>query len=79
MINIYYINVSLLLQILKSNNEEELKYVCSKLNPNKLLIDSGNSYLSQIVIIALIKQLSDNLNINATWRIEWIRCSLLVC
>jgi len=64
--------------ILKSNNEEELKYVCSKLNPNKLLIDSGNSYLSQIVIIALIKQLSDNLNINATWRIEWIRCSLLV-
>ncbi|KAL6628391.1 hypothetical protein U3516DRAFT_536139 [Neocallimastix sp. 'constans'] len=64
--------------ILKSVNEEELKYVCSKLNPNKLLIDSGNSYLSQIVIIALIKQLSDNLSLNATWRIEWLRCSFLV-
>ncbi|ORX60211.1 WD40 repeat-like protein [Piromyces finnis] len=41
-----------------------------------LLIE--NRYFSQIVIIALIKQLSDNLNINATWRIEWLRCSLIV-
>ncbi|ORX82347.1 WD40 repeat-like protein [Anaeromyces robustus] len=64
--------------ILKANNEEELKYVCSQLNPNKLLIDSGNSYLSQIVIIALINQLSNNLSLNATWRIEWLRCSFLV-
>jgi len=64
--------------ILKNNNEEELKYVCSQLNPNKLLIDSGNSYLSQIVIIALINQLSNNLSLNATWRIEWLRCSFLV-
>jgi len=64
--------------ILKSDNEEELRYVCSKLNPNKLLIDSGNKYLSQIVIIALIKQLSDNLSLNATWRIEWLRCAFLV-
>ncbi|KAG4084793.1 hypothetical protein H8356DRAFT_1743252 [Neocallimastix lanati (nom. inval.)] len=64
--------------ILKSDNEEELRYVCSKLNPNKLLIDSSNKYLSQIVIIALIKQLSDNLSLNATWRIEWLRCSFLV-
>jgi len=64
--------------ILKSNNEDELKYICSKLNPNKLLIDSGNSYLSQIVIIALINQLSKNLSLNALWRIEWLRCSVLV-
>jgi len=62
--------------ILKSTNEEELQYVCSKLDPNKLLINSN--YLSQIVIIALIKQLSDNLSLNATWRIEWLRCSIIV-
>jgi len=61
---------------LKSTNEEELLYVCSKLDPNKLLINSN--YLSQIVIIALIKQLSDNLSLNATWRIEWLRCAILV-